>query len=45
MDQLGKFISIIAGDAGSFSFRAYSAATQVANLAGFSIDASQVACS
>ena len=45
MDQLWKYISIIAGDAGSFSFRAYAAGTQAAALAGFSIDASQVACS
>jgi len=37
--------NVIPGDAGSFSFRAYSGAGQVNNLAGFSIDASQVACS
>jgi len=37
--------NVIPGDAGSFRFRAYSGAGQVANLAGFSIDASQVACS
>jgi len=37
--------NVIPGDAGAFSFRTYSADTQVAALAGFSIDASQVPCS
>jgi len=40
-----KAPNVIPGDAGSFSFRAYAAGTQAAALAGFSIDASQVACS